>query len=434
MSLRLVEWITLVVVALTVLLAALTVSLKALRVARDSVYKSYSRRIEPALERYLLTGEKQPEFEALRPWERHRFLSTLMIERMAVLRGTGRDYLVSLASELGMVDRYLRDLRSRSHWRRARAAEYLGYFGGEAVVGPVTALLSDGDETVRAVAARALARIGTPSASVSLVRTLDNPSNLTRLRAAENLERLGSVAVEALSGLLMELTTHGSTMAARVLGNLRAREARPALRRALRYAWDLELRAQATLALGKIGDPDDLGLILASATHRSWPVRAQAAKALGMIGEVDAIPRLKEMAGDREWWVRINACNALANMGPSGETALLEVLASGDRFARDQAAATLEARGVTRRMVRALDKSGKRGERARAVIGAIIGSGTTRYLRGLLERLPGDAEERAILAAMLTPEPEPSPAEVASRPPEPDEPATDWVRAEVEDQ
>ncbi|MEJ7872559.1 MAG: HEAT repeat domain-containing protein, partial [Rubrobacteraceae bacterium] len=129
-------------------------------------------------------------------------------------------------------------------------------------------------------------------------------------------------------------------------------------------------------------------------------MRTQAVNALGMIGEVSTVPALKELAADGEWWVRLNACKALANMGPEGEKALLELLLSEDRYARDRAAATLESRGVTRRMVRRLAAPGRKGERARTIIGALIESGTTKYLRGLAQTLP-EGEERGILRGML---------------------------------
>lgn len=430
-GLRLVEWMIVAMAVSTTLLVAVTVGLKAVRALRQALYGSYYRRIEPALESFVITGEPQPELERLRPWERDRFLSTLMVERMALLRGAGRDYLFQLAANLGLVDRYLGNLRSLRKWRRARAAENLGYFGGERAVEPLGALLSDRDETVRAVAARALARIGTKEATERLARTLDDPSELTRLRAAENLERLGDPAIGPLSGIILELPTEGAVVAARVLGHLRARRARPALSAALLHTCDDDVRAQTTLALGRIGDPADVPLILQSARNPSWPVRAQAANALGFIGEVSALPVLKELAADHEWWVRLNACKALANMGPSGEAALLEILDTGDRFARNRAAATLEARGVTRRMVRNLARGGKKGARAQAVVGAVIRSGSTRYLGALLETLPEDGGERRILAGLLeehAPKEETPPATFKT--PGPDEPATDWVRAD----
>ena len=388
------------------LMVAITVSVKALRTLREAWYKSYYRLIEPALERYLLTNEPQPELEGLRPWQRDRFLSNLIVERMALLRGAGREYLMKLADDLGLVALYLGSLHSRKRWKRARAAENLGYFGGPTVAGPVAALLVDDDETVRAVAARALARIGTEEAVRALARTLDAPSEITRLRVAENLERVGHPSVEPLKESLADVVSlgtrklNGPVMAAQVLGNLRAAEARGVLKQAARNGAATDVRAQATLALGKIGDPEDVPTLLACSRDTAWPVRAQAANALGMIGEVSAVPRLKEMGSDDAWWVRRNACFALANMGPDGETALLDLLHSDDRYARDRAAATMEARGFTRRAIRNLSKPGKRGARARDTVATLIKIGAVRYLKDLYNTLP-DSDNRNILRAML---------------------------------
>ena len=403
-SFEFIELTTVVMLALIALMVILTVGVKTLRYLKVSWYRRHYKKIEPALENFVLTGEDQPELSLLRPWQRDLFLSRLIVERMGLLRGAGREYLMRLARDMGLVDRYLRALESRRRWRRARAAENLGYFGGQRAVGPLGELLSDEDETIRAVAARALARIGSDEAVRLLVRTLDAPSELTRLRVAENLERVGypvvGPLVDSLENSLGAEQVQGPVMAVRVLGHLRASEAREVLRAAASAGREEDLRAQATLALGKIGDPEDVPTLLESARDESWPVRAQAANALGMIGEVSTAPTLKELAADREWWVRLNATKALANMGPEGEKVLLELLRGDDRYTRDRAAATLEARGVTRRMVRGLAAPGRRGERARTIIGAVIRAGAVRYLHGLAETLP-ESEERDILRRML---------------------------------
>lgn len=391
---------------LLALMIVLTTGVKALRHLKVRWYKKHFRSIEPALENFVLTGDDQPELSLLRPWQRDLFLSRLINERMVLLRGTGRQHLMRLADDMGLVDRNLRALKSRRRWHRARAAENLGYFGGERATAHLAGLLSDEDETIRAVAARSLARIGSDEAVRLLIQTLDDPSELTRLRVAENLERLGYSAVEPLVDFLQGVKNlsadqlDGRIMATRVLGNLRASEAREALNRAVRDSWSLDVRGQAALALGKLGDPEDVPTLLEGTKDASWPVRAQAANALGMIGEVSTVPALKELAADGEWWVRLNACKALANMGPEGEKALLELLLSGDHYTRDRAAATLESRGVTRRMVRRLASPGRKGEGARTIVGALIKSGTTKYLRSLAQILP-EGEEREILRELL---------------------------------
>jgi HEAT repeat protein len=429
-SIDFIEFVTLIMVVLVMLMVVVTISLKGLRYLKASWYKRHYKRIEPALEKFMLTGEDQPELLLLQPWQRDLFLSRLIVERIVLLRGADQESLVRLAADLGLVNKYLKALKSRRRWRRATAAENLGYFGGKRAVEPLGELLSDEEETIRAVAARALARIGSDEAVRLLARTLDDPSELTRLRVAENLERVGQPAVGPLVTLLEEATKHllsfwpysarytplltlledatkhganqfyGQITAVRVLGNLRAAEARDVLRRIAHDGKEDDLRAQTMLTLGKIGDPEDVPVLLKGAKDESWPVRAQAANALGMIGEVSTVPVLKDLAADQEWWVRLNACKALANMGPEGEKALLELLQGDDHFARDRAAFTLEARSVTRRMVRQLAKSGKRGERARTIVDAVIKSGGTKYLRDLAETL-SEGEERQILREML---------------------------------
>ena len=388
------------------LMLIITIGVKALHAIRRAWYASNYRSIEPELEKYVLSGEPQPGLERLRPWRRDRFLSHLMIERIALLKGADKERMMWLAADMGLVERYLGYLTSRRRWRRAKAAENLGYFGGPAVASAVSALLSDGDETVRTVAARALARIGTDEAVRALAHTLDAPSELTRLRVAENLERIGTPStgplVEALTAATeTRIDPYGAIMAARVLGHLRAAEAREALLRTLATHENDELRAEAAQALGLIGVPDDVPDLLNASFDPAWIVRAQVAVALGMIGEIAVLRRLKELAADEAWWVRRNACSALANMGPTGEVTLVELLKDGDRDTHDQVAATLEARGYIRRAVRNLAKPGKRGERAHDTVAALIEAGTTKYLDGLAETLP-EGEERRLLNSLLS--------------------------------
>lgn len=405
-NLTFIEIAVFVMAGLNVLMVLLTVGVKAARTLRLAWYRRHLKRIEPSLENYMITGEEQPELDALPSWQRDLFVSHLIVERMVLVRGSGKEYLMRLADRLGLVDRYLRGLNSRGRWRRARAAEYLGYFGGQRSVGPLGKLLADPDETVRSVAARALARIGTPEAARILAKTLGDPSELTRLRVAENLERIGRPAVEPLVEVLEgphgagEGGLHGPVQAARVLGHLRASEAREVLGGAALGGEDVDLRAQATLALGKIGDPEDVPKLLAACQDKAWPVRSQAANALGMIGDVSTIPTLQRLMTDQEWWVRLNASQALANMSLAGERALVEVLEGQDRFARQRAAAILEARGVTRRMVGELAAPDKRGERARTMCRALIRAGTTEHLKRLARTMP-DGESRGALKAML---------------------------------
>ena len=398
-GLSLTLWAVLVMVVLNVLMVALTFLTKVVRTLRERGTKSRVRRLEFALDDSLATGGVHPGLRRLGDRDMD-LLALLMVEYLWVLRGADRGRLVRLAREAGLVERYLARLGARHRWRKARAAENLGYFGGPEAVGPLAELLSHPDETVRAVAARALARIGTPGAAGALARTLNDTSELTRLRMAENLERIGALSVGPLVEVLGGGGPRARVFAARILGNLRAAEAGPSLREATLGGETTDVRAQATLAIGKIGNPEDVPALREAAEDEDWPVRAQAANALGMIGELAAIPTLKKLAADREWWVRLNASRALANMGPSGERALAQILEGEDRFARDRVAATLEERGIVRRIVDELGLPGERGRGARAMIRAMVRAGAVSYLERLARTMP-DEDARNVLVQTM---------------------------------
>lgn len=386
------------IVALNVLTIVATLATKALRSRKSRQEKEARDRIEPALYEYLVLGEISQVLYQARA-NNPDILSSMIIELLTVLKGIEHDKIVSLAKKLGLVDRDFERLESQRRWHKAQAAENLGYYGGEKATASLSELLDDEDETIRAVAARALSRIGTREAAVALTDRLTSASELTSLRMAENLERIGPLSVEPLLELIgseEDEKRRGQVFAAQILGNLRVREARPALCRAIQRPWNTNLRAQATLALGKIGNPEDLSTILEAAGDDSWPVRAQAANALEMIGETSAIPTLESLVEDQEWWVRLNASRALANMGAEGERALTKVLEAPDRYARDRAAAFMENRGITRRMVAEMVGVDKQAQSARKVIRKLIQNGTTRHLEYLARTLPKGDEQREL--------------------------------------
>lgn len=398
-ELGIILWAVTVMIALNVLMIAVTLGVKAARALRRRRTNARIERLEAALDYSLLSDKVHPAL--LRLGNRDLdLLATMMVEYLSLLRGAERDRLVRLAEETGLVSAYFERLRSRGRWRQARAAENLGYFGGAEAVAPLAGLLAHRDETLRAVAARALARIGAPEAAEALAQTLNDPSELTRLRMAENLERIGPLAVEPLVDTLQHGNPPARVLAARVLGNLRAFETRPALRQALSAEAFPDLRAQAAFALGKIANPDDIPALLEASEDRAWPVRAQVASALGTIGEVSTIPTLQKLTLDREWWVRLNASRALANMGPEGEKALAKLLEGDDRYTRDRAAATLEERGITRRIVGELAAPGEKGEGARAMIRAMVRAGAVRYLERLANSFPDEGAREALRRTM----------------------------------
>jgi HEAT repeat protein len=319
------------------------VTVRVLRGVRRRADQRRRRRVEPLLFRALELELTPRAVRRLRGRNLH-VLSRLLVEVLGSVRGAQQQRLVQVAADTGLVARDERALGARRYQVRAQAAENLGFYGSARHTPGLAALLEDPEEAVRAVAARALSRIASAEAADALARNLTSASDLTSMRMAENLERIGDLGVPRLVELLAseeQADRRGQALAARILGNLRVGEARESLGAVLGRRWNADLRAQATLALGKIGHPDDVPVLVAAVGDRSWPVRVQAATALGLIGDVSAVPVLHRLVHDDQWWVRVSAAQALANMGAPGEAALAELLRGGDHGARGHAASAL---------------------------------------------------------------------------------------------
>jgi len=116
----------------------------------------------------------------------------------------------------------------------------------------------------------------------------------------------------------------------------------------LKNATELSDRADATIALGKLKNDEEVVVALGSAlkTDKAWGVRDVAADALGRIGGPTASKQLLDALNTNDQpWVRYRIVNALANFkDDAGIAAKLESIARDDHSYRARASA-LQALG-----------------------------------------------------------------------------------------
>jgi HEAT repeat protein len=276
-------------------------------------------------------------------------LLDLSLRYRAILKGHEAARIVDCLEQEQLIDDLLRRLRARGEWKRAEAAELLGRLRIGRAVGPLVAALHDPSEDVRTVAARSLAAIGDPDAVPALASALADPSRWTLSLVAENLMQMGPDAVQPLLDLLAGDDHNVRVAAVQILGEIRDPAALSALIAVLAGAGNLNLRAQAAAALGRLGGPDAQTALLAALGDSQWQVRAQAAKALGRLGHPAVAARLAAAMPDLNWWVRVNCAEALACLGTPGRTQLERLLGHSDAYVRDQAHAVLEVYGLRER-------------------------------------------------------------------------------------
>jgi HEAT repeat protein len=265
----------------------------------------------------------------------------LAVRYAASMRGAEAQRITQFVEATGLAGRLLEDLNGRDAWRRARAADLLGRLAVRGAVPALIAALKDDSEDVRTVAARSLAMIGDPAAVPALAGALADPSRWTVSLIAEDLMRMGPRAVPPLLFLLGAPDHNVRVAAVQIIGEIRDQLAVDPLVAVVGGDQDLNLRAQAAAALGKLGGPKAEQALERALADEAWQVRAQAAKALGRLGRPEAAPLLARAMPDVNWWVRLNCAEARARRGGQGHREREGLLDHPDRYVRERAAAVL---------------------------------------------------------------------------------------------
>ena len=203
-----------------------------------------------------------------------------------------------LGSKQGEAKRLLAQLGDVT--KRERAAQELIRMGADAVP-PLIEALQTKDQNLLLLYQQILARI--PSATPSLIKTLDTAHPISRGRVAEvfgiNKDRSAVPALlEAIHGEYFTVRSRSAL----ALGKIGDRRAIQPLIGLLKDPED-EVRIAACLGLGLFKDPstfDDITNVLLD--DPKIEVRQAAARALGNTGLPSALPYLMEALHDSYWW------------------------------------------------------------------------------------------------------------------------------------
>ncbi len=171
--------------------------------------------------------------------------------------------------------------------RVVAAAEALGHLREGESVGPLLAALQTGGPSVRVSVLEALGRIGRAEALPTLLQALNDPIPAVRWAAAGALGRLGRAEASA-------------ALSARLAASVRPREAPTEAGHGqggdLPTNEPMLVRRRLAWALGRTGGGSEATAALMSALNDvDTEVRRQAALALGALGDPAALPALRSL-------------------------------------------------------------------------------------------------------------------------------------------
>lgn len=192
-------------------------------------------------------------------------------------------------------------LKDKDWFRRKEAAITLGEMGDERAVAPLITALRDNEWNVREAAQDALAMIGSPAVE-PLIKALRE----YQIRRYV-IQVLGKIKDErVLDPLFVQLRNEefkDDATAALVEVGL------PAVERltAVINDKDKNVRKHAVQALGAIGIPEAVDLLIEAAKDEEWEVRLAAIAGLDLIGDERGKPAIKALTKDPDFVVQMRA-------------------------------------------------------------------------------------------------------------------------------
>lgn len=251
-------------------------------------------------------------------------VETLATSLLGKLRGADRANLVGLLEERGVIERARNDLTARRAARRLRGVDLLGSAGDETSIDALRRLLHDRDGDVRSAAARALGRIGAPTAIADMLQAHDDdrlPAHVVTMATM----RTGTSSIPPVVAALADPSVRVRTLAASLSGVLGATEAVDQLTPLLDED-DRDLRRAAATALGRLGHPRAVGALsecLARELDRpdhdlDIDLARTVIDALGRLSHPAATAVLESVLGRRHR-LSVAAAAALAELGPRRE-------------------------------------------------------------------------------------------------------------------
>lgn len=250
----------------------------------------------------------------------------LLVSMLAKVRGGTADDLVEVLARLRTVEAAEHALGSRSAVSRARAARVLGLMRDQRHTPELVGALADRSPEVRLVAARALGMVGDPSAAGAVLGALAGSGGALGIPASTAAEALIGMGVGTAAALQAGLRSEHAAVrnvAAGVAEVGLFTSTAPRLRVLLASDPDPEVRRTAARALGQLGGREDVSA-LGRSTERGRPasLRRVATEALGELGDPGAVPVLVGLLADDDRRLAQISADALARLGRRGLEAL----------------------------------------------------------------------------------------------------------------
>ncbi|OHW63362.1 HEAT repeat protein [Andreesenia angusta] len=313
--------------------------------ARKILYKEIERRrneiklvYEPKILSYIATGDRSGLSGDLGFLEK-RVLKDMILQYSKVLKNGKKDDLIALLDRDKIVRSIRKKLESRDKWKRKIGA----YEAGELNISEVARTLIDlvdGDEREQVyVASNALLKVGGPSYICRVLNRCLDEAIMEKSNMMYLIETIDEDIEDILLNLMRWDNLYLRTIALEACGR---RQYRGILEWIFKGFEDSnkEIRISSlkgALSFKEFPYMEHFESLTRLVDDEAWEVRHFLAKNLKKVDDPRVIIMLKSLMKDENWSVRSSSGQSLLQKGDVGIEALVEMLDSEDRFAREKA-------------------------------------------------------------------------------------------------
>lgn len=277
-------------------------------------------------------------------------LKQAVVEAYGEATGPLQKSLVSLYEMLGLVADDIQIIHNGTLEERSQATFRLGWLRHLPALSTLERVSKHSCTELRLVAIWALTEIADARAVKSVVIALSEANGWQIMQAANRLmgmqldltlplmELLDSAGGmrerrERIMAAVLDLITDFGAQARQYINPVAGRQV--ALRLLDSQSVNLRTRALRALTMLGVESSQEVDAIIRALNDAAWEVRAVAARSIGDLQLLVGLSGLQQAVSDQAWWVRHNAAQALKKLGDAGEKALLQLMQSDDRFARE---------------------------------------------------------------------------------------------------
>ena len=320
----------------TLLFSAYAVALRWQNQRRDARRAALAERWQPALLDVLAHPEKAEQVHGLVEEKRRLHFVGFVLQFARRMRGEEVDVLRQVVRPyLGLVAERLESDRVEV---RARAVQTLGTLGLPEHEDAVIKALDDPSPLVAMVAARALTKQENPRYAPFVLAKVHRFSDWNRLYLASMLASMGPELSEGLRRALADERAEpwARSVMAEALRLQKDFQAGDVAAHVAATTGDTDLLVAVLRLLSEVGRPEHLPVIRPKAASPDPAVRALALKAIGRLGGPEDVPMLLEALDDEFTWAALYAARGVRE---SGGRHLLQREASGPDDRRSRLAA-----------------------------------------------------------------------------------------------